>query len=131
MAERSIVRSSSKKSPAANSDVRLFRLPGLPEIHLGDDLSVQITTAARKARLHFESGDLLIVAQKIVSKAEGSVVRLATIAPSSQALAIAERQKRDPRLVEVILQESRRLVRSDPVLIAETRHGYVCANAGV
>src|SRR5712664_1347323 len=131
MAKRSIVRSSSKKSPAANSDVRLFRLPGLPEIHRGDDLSAHITNAARKARMHFENGDILVVAQKIVSKAEGAVVRLATIEPSPQAQAIAERQKRDPRLVEVILKESRRLVRSDPVLIAETHHGYVCANAGV
>src|SRR5260370_1894864 len=131
MAKRSIVRSSSKKSPAANSDVRLFRLPGLPEIHRGDDLSAHITNAARKARMHFENGDILVVAQKIVSKAEGAVLRLATIEPSPQAQAIADRQNRDPRLVEVILKESRRLVRSDPVLIAETLHGYVCANAGV
>jgi len=69
--------------------------------------------------------------RKIVSKAEGAVVRLANIEPSTQAEAIAERQKKDPRLVEVILKESRRLVRTDPVLIAETLHGYVCANAGV
>ena len=131
MPKRFTYRSSSKKSPAANPDVRLFRLPGLPEIHRGDDLSTQITNAARKARLHFENGDILVVAQKIVSKAEGAVVRLATVAPSPQARVIAERQKKDPRLVEVILKESRRLVRSDPVLIAETLHGYVCANAGV
>jgi len=78
--------------------------------------------------LHFENGDILVVAQKIVSKAEGAVVRLATVAPSPQARAIAERQKEDPRLVEVILKESRRLVRSDPVRIAEPLHGYVCAN---
>src|SRR5882672_2549367 len=120
MAMRSTYRPSSKKSPAANPDVRLFRLPGLPEIQPGDDLSAQITNAARKARMHFENGDILVVAQKIVSKAEGAVVRLATVGPSPQARAIAERQKKDPRLVEVILKESRRLVRSDPVLIAET-----------
>ncbi len=131
MAKRSTSRSSSKKAPAANPDVRMIRLAGLPEIHRGDDLSEQITIAARKARLHFENGDILVVAQKIVSKAEGAVVHLETIEPSPQARAIAERQKKDPRLVEVILKESRRLVRSDPVLIAETRHGYVCANAGV
>ena len=131
MAKRPISRSSSKKAPAANPGLRLFRLPGLPEIHRGDDLSGQITNAARKARIQFENGDILVVAQKIVSKAEGAVVGLATIAPSPQAQAIAERQKKDPRLVEVILKESRRLVRSDPVLIAETSHGYVCANAGV
>ena len=131
MAKRSIFRSSSKKARRADPGLRLFRLPGLPEIHRGDDLSGQITNAARKARLQFENGDILVVAQKIVSKAEGAVVGLATIEPSPQAQAIAERQKKDPRLVEVILKESRRLVRSDPVLIAETSHGYVCANAGV
>jgi coenzyme F420-0:L-glutamate ligase/coenzyme F420-1:gamma-L-glutamate ligase len=131
MAKRSTSRSSSKKAPAANSDVRLILLPGLPEIHPGDDLCWHITNAAGKARLHFENSDILVVAQKIVSKSEGAVVDLATISPSPQAQAIAERQKKDPRLVEVILKESRRLVRTDPVLIAETRHGYVCANAGV
>jgi coenzyme F420-0:L-glutamate ligase/coenzyme F420-1:gamma-L-glutamate ligase len=131
MPKRSTYRSSSKKSPASIPAVRIFRLPGLPEIQRGDDLSAQITNAARKARMHFENGDILVVAQKIVSKAEGAVVRLATVVPSPQARAIAERQKKDPRLVEVILKESRRLVRTDPVLIAETLHGYVCANAGV
>jgi coenzyme F420-0:L-glutamate ligase/coenzyme F420-1:gamma-L-glutamate ligase len=131
MAKSSTPRSFSKKASGANSDVRLILLPGLPEIHSGDDLCWQITNAAGKARLHFENGDILVVAQKIVSKSEGAVVDLATISPSPQAQAIAERQKKDPRLVEVILKESRRLVRTDPVLIAETRHGYVCANAGV
>ncbi len=131
MAKRSKSRSSAKKAPAASADVRMIRLPGLPEIQRGDNLSEQIAKAARKARIHFENGDILVVAQKIVSKAEGATVRLATISPSAQAQAIAERQKKDPRLVEVILRESRRLVRTDPVLIAETRHGFVCANAGV
>src|SRR5258708_14230808 len=106
-------------------------MPGLPEIQHGDDLSEQIANAARKARIRFENGDILVIAQKIVSKAEGAVVQLASIVPSTQAQAIAERQKKDPRLVEVIMRESQRLVRTDPVLIAETRHGFVCANAGV
>jgi coenzyme F420-0:L-glutamate ligase / coenzyme F420-1:gamma-L-glutamate ligase len=131
MAKRSTSGASAKKARAASPDVRLLCLPGLPEIRCGDDLSEQITIAARQARLRFENGDVLVVAQKIVSKAEGAVVQLQTVVPSTQAQAIAERQKRDPRLVEVILKESQRLVRTDPVLIAETRHGYVCANAGV
>src|SRR5258708_31425803 len=131
MAKRSTSGSSAKKARAASPDVRLMRLSGLPEIRRGDDLSEQITNAARKARLRFENGDVLVVAQKIVSKAEGAVVELATIEPSPQAQAIAARQKKDPLQVEIILKESRRLVRTDPVLIAETRHGYVCANAGV
>jgi coenzyme F420-0:L-glutamate ligase/coenzyme F420-1:gamma-L-glutamate ligase len=131
MAKPPISRSSSKKARAASPDVHLIRLPGLREIHRGDDLSEQITNAARKARLYFQNGDILVVAQKVVSKAEGAVVQLETIEPSTQAQAIAERQRKDARLVEVILKESSRLVRTDPVLIAETRHGYVCANAGV
>jgi coenzyme F420-0:L-glutamate ligase/coenzyme F420-1:gamma-L-glutamate ligase len=131
MAKRPNSRSSSKKSATADFDVRLIRLPGLPEIRTGDELSEQIEKAARRARIHFENGDILVIAQKIVSKVEGAVVRLATILPSLQAQTIADRQKKDPRLVEAILKESRRLVRTDPVLIAETRHGFVCANAGV
>jgi coenzyme F420-0:L-glutamate ligase/coenzyme F420-1:gamma-L-glutamate ligase len=131
MAKRPISRSSSKQAPAAHPELRLFRLPGLPEIQLGDDLPEQIAKAARKARIPFENGDVLVVAQKIISKAEGAVVRLATIRPSPQALALAERLKKDPRAIEVVLQQSRRIVRSDHVLIAETRHGFVCANAGV
>ncbi len=130
MAKRPTSRAS-KKSPVTDGDLRLFRLPGLPEIRLGDDLAEQISHAARRARISFENGDLLVIAQKIISKAEGAVVRLATIRPSPQALALAARLKKDPRAIEVVLQQSRRIVRSDHVLIAETRHGFVCANAGV
>src|SRR5580693_8326190 len=120
MAKRPISRSCSKHAPA-HPELRLFRLPGFPEIQLGDDLPEQIAKAARKARIHFENGDVLVVAQKIISKAEGAVVRLATIRPSPQAQAIAARLKKDPRAIEVVLQQSRRVVRSDHVLIAETR----------
>src|ERR1700674_360586 len=131
MAKRRQARSSSKEASAASPDVRLIRLRGLPEIHPGDNLSELIARAARQARMQFENGDILVVAQKIISKAEGALARLVTISPSPRAEAIAARQKKDPRLVEVILNESRRLVRTDPVLIAETHHWYVCANAGV
>jgi coenzyme F420-0:L-glutamate ligase/coenzyme F420-1:gamma-L-glutamate ligase len=131
MAKRLSARRSSKKPPAAGADLRLIRLPGLPEIQLGDNLTAQIADAARKARVGFENGDILVIAQKIISKAEGAVVRLATIQPSPQAHAVAARLKKDPRAIEVVLQQSRRIVRSDHVLIAETHHGFVCANAGV
>src|SRR5207253_2771010 len=83
------------------------------------------------AAIHFAHGDILVVAQKIVSKAEGALVRLASVKASPEARALAARLKKDPRAVEVVLRESRRMVRSDHVLIAETRHGFVCANAGV
>jgi coenzyme F420-0:L-glutamate ligase / coenzyme F420-1:gamma-L-glutamate ligase len=131
MAKRHIATPSAKKTSAPRAGIELFRLPGIPEIQHGDDLCTLIERAARRARIGLESGDILVVAQKIVSKAEGAVARLSAIRPSLQAQTIAERQKKDPRLVEVILKEARRLVRTDPVIIAETRHGFVCANAGV
>ena len=81
--------------------------------------------------MRFEDGDILVIAQKIVSKAEGSMVRFAKVKPSVEAIAIAHRLKKDPRIIEVVLKESRRIVRSDHVLITETHHGFVCANAGV
>lgn len=109
----------------------MFALPGLPEIHKGDNLARVIAAAARRARITFESGDVLVVAQKIISKSEGRIARLSDIVPSAKAYELAEPLRKDPRLVEVILRESRRIVRSDHVLIVETHHGFVCANAGV
>jgi coenzyme F420-0:L-glutamate ligase/coenzyme F420-1:gamma-L-glutamate ligase len=98
---------------------------GLPEIQEGDDLAALI---AERAELH--DGDVLVVAQKAVSKAEGRVVRLAEVEPSDEARSLAGGE--DPRRLEVILQESQRLVRTrPPLVIAETRHGFVCASAGV
>src|SRR5690242_19709127 len=105
MAKRPIPRASSKKTSARPGDLRLMSLPGLPEIRPGDDLAEQIAAAARKSRIPFENGDILVIAQKIVSKAEGALVSLTTISPSPQAQSIAQRHKKDPRLVEVILQE--------------------------
>jgi coenzyme F420-0:L-glutamate ligase/coenzyme F420-1:gamma-L-glutamate ligase len=87
--------------------------------------------AARRAKIAFESGDILVVAQKIISKAEGRVLRLSTVQPSPQAIALAKKLSNDPRFIEVVLGESRRMVRSDRVLIVQTHHGFVCANAGV
>jgi coenzyme F420-0:L-glutamate ligase/coenzyme F420-1:gamma-L-glutamate ligase len=104
---------------------------GVSEIHPGDDLAGVIVAAARRSRVRFEDRDILVVAQKIVSKAEGRLTRLADVIPSTPALELAGKLKKDPRLIEMILRESRRIVRSDPVLIVETHHGLVCANAGV
>ena len=98
---------------------------GIPEVREGDDLAELIRAAAE-----FEDGDILVVAQKIVSKAEGRVVRLADVEPSERARELAA--DRDPRELEVILGEAVRLVRTrPPLVIAETRHGFVCASAGV
>jgi coenzyme F420-0:L-glutamate ligase/coenzyme F420-1:gamma-L-glutamate ligase len=120
-----------KKSPILPGVIELLPLPGLPEIRKEDDLSRRIVDAARQAQIAFEHGDVLVVAQKIVSKAEGRLVELSAIKPSRQASRLGAKLNKDPRLVEVILSESRRIVRSDPVLIVETHHGFVCANAGV
>jgi coenzyme F420-0:L-glutamate ligase/coenzyme F420-1:gamma-L-glutamate ligase len=105
---------------------------GMPEISAGDDLARLIVLAAERQGTPLEAGDLLVISQKIVSKAEGRIVRLSSVTVSPRARAMAEALGRDPRLVEVILGESRRVVRQDKgVLIVETHHGWICANAGV
>jgi coenzyme F420-0:L-glutamate ligase/coenzyme F420-1:gamma-L-glutamate ligase len=107
-------------------------IEGLPEIGVGHDLARLIVDAARGQQTPLGEADLLVVSQKIVSKTEGRIVRLGDITPSAEAVAVAEEIGRDPRLIEVILRESRRVVRKDKgVLIVETHHGLVCANAGV
>jgi coenzyme F420-0:L-glutamate ligase/coenzyme F420-1:gamma-L-glutamate ligase len=115
-----------------NDEIRLLPLRHLPEVKPNDDLAQLIVRAAHKSELRLQRGDILVVAQKIVSKAEGRLVNLAAVKPSQFAQEIAARQGRDARLIEVVLGESARIVRMDEhVLIAETRHGFVCANAGV
>jgi coenzyme F420-0:L-glutamate ligase/coenzyme F420-1:gamma-L-glutamate ligase len=105
---------------------------GLPEFRPGDDVAGLIVEAARRQGTPIGDRDLLVVSQKIVSKAEGRLVRLTEVTPSPRARALAEEIGRDPRLVELILRESRRVVRqAKGVLIVETHHGFVCANAGV
>jgi len=105
-------------------------LPGLPELEEGDDLAALIAEAAARAG-GLEADDIVVVAQKAVSKVEGRVVRLADVEPSTRADALAG-DTGDPRHVEVILRESAEIVRArPPLLIAETHHGFVCASAGV
>ncbi|HET8576234.1 MAG TPA: coenzyme F420-0:L-glutamate ligase [Methylomirabilota bacterium] len=107
-------------------------IEGLPEIARGDDLGRLIAEAAARQGTPVGPRDMLVISQKVVSKAEGRVVRLSAVTPSARARAVAAEIGRDPRLVEVILSETRRVVRQDKgVLIVETRHGWVCANAGV
>ena len=109
--------------------IRVFPLEGIPEVEEGDDLVVLLTEAADRAG-GLEDADILVVAQKIVSKAEGRVVSLDGIEPSERAYELAG--DRDPRHVEAILRESARVIRSrPPLVISETRHGFVCASAGV
>jgi coenzyme F420-0:L-glutamate ligase / coenzyme F420-1:gamma-L-glutamate ligase len=108
---------------------RVFPLEGIPEIEAGDDLAALLADAAARAG-GLEDADIVVVAQKAVSKAEGRVVRLDELEPSALALELAG--DRDPRHVEAILRESAQVVRvRPPLIIAETRHGFVCASAGV
>jgi coenzyme F420-0:L-glutamate ligase/coenzyme F420-1:gamma-L-glutamate ligase len=112
--------------------LQLFALPGLPDIARGADLGALIARSAAKTEHGIEAGDVFVIAQKIVSKAEGAIVRLDEVVPSAPANAWAAEHGKDARVIEVILRESKRIVRMDcGILIAETRHGFVCANAGV
>jgi coenzyme F420-0:L-glutamate ligase / coenzyme F420-1:gamma-L-glutamate ligase len=120
-----------KRGKALRTGIEIIPIPGLPEIRKGDDVVRRILAACGAASLAFEQGDVLVIAQKIISKAEGRLVRLKSVQPSARAVELAKRLKKDARLVEVILRESRRIVRMDHVLIVETHHGFVCANAGV
>ncbi len=114
------------------SELRIVGLTGMPDISPGDDLAAAVLEAMAAQDLALRDGDVLAVAQKIVSNAEGRLVDLAAVTPSEFARQLAKRMRKDPRQVEVVLRESRRIVRMDRnVIIAETRHGFICANAGV
>jgi coenzyme F420-0:L-glutamate ligase/coenzyme F420-1:gamma-L-glutamate ligase len=113
-----------------SDDVRVIPLQGLPELEAGDDLGVLLAAAIGRAG-GLERGDVIVIAQKAVSKVEGRVVALAGVEPSARAVELAGLDG-DPRHLEVILRESREVVRSrPPLVIAETHHGFVCASAGV
>ncbi|MCB1741488.1 MAG: coenzyme F420-0:L-glutamate ligase [Gammaproteobacteria bacterium] len=110
----------------------LITIPGIPEVLPGTDLSAVLGDALAAASIALKPGDVLVVAQKIVSKAENRYVDLDQVVPGRRALALAEQTDKDPRLVEIILGESRDVVRCRPgLIVVETRHGFVMANAGM
>jgi coenzyme F420-0:L-glutamate ligase / coenzyme F420-1:gamma-L-glutamate ligase len=112
--------------------ITLTSVPGIPMVRPGDDLAALLIAACEQNVVSPADGDVLVVAQKIVSKAEGRYVDLAKVRPSAPAATLAAEVGNDPRLVEVILAESRRVVRKKPgVLIVEHRLGFIMANAGV
>jgi coenzyme F420-0:L-glutamate ligase/coenzyme F420-1:gamma-L-glutamate ligase len=118
--------------PAAPLSLRVAALPGLPEIEPGADLGRLIADAAAGAPVTVTSGDVLVVAQKAVSKAEGRLRALAQVVPTERAHALAAELDKDPRLVQLILDESSEVIRAERgVLITRTRQGHVCANAGI
>lgn len=119
---------------SAAARVTVLALAGLPEVRPGDDLVALILAglAATPGALPLTAEDVLVVTQKVVSKAEGAIVDLAGVTPRPEAVAFAQRWDRDARQLEVVLREARRVVRMDHgVLITETPHGFVCANGGV
>src|SRR5512139_3434691 len=108
----------------------LTPLSGLPLISPGDDLASLVLQALDRAHLTLEDGDIVVLAQKIVSKAEGRLVDLTHVMPSARALELASQTAKDPRLVEVILGESRQVLRTRPgVIVVEHRLGFICASA--
>ena len=120
--------------PAKASRVEVTALDGIPEIVEGDDLAAILGDALERNAelLPLRPDDVLVVTQKIVSKAEGAVVDLTTVTPRPEAVEFATTNDRDPRQVEVVLREARRVVRmANGVLITETAHGFVCANGGI
>ena len=122
----------SSASGNENSELRVLGIPGIPQVRTGDDLAELIVDAARRSGIAIEDGDILVVTQKIVSLAEGRLVSLVDIEASEVALRLTEGYNRDPRHTEIILRETRRIVRMDRGnIISETRHGFICANAGV
>jgi coenzyme F420-0:L-glutamate ligase/coenzyme F420-1:gamma-L-glutamate ligase len=117
---------------AGPSRVEVLGLRGLPEVRPGDDVVALTLAAAAAQGTPLRDRDVVVVSQKVVSKAEGRRVRLDDITPSPFAIEVGQAQKKDPRLIELILRESRRVVRMDKgILITETHHGQICANAGV
>lgn len=112
--------------------IAIIPVPGVPQIQPGDDLPALLLAAIDAAKVGLKDGDILVLCQKIVSKAEGAVVDLGTVTPSTFARQIADMWDKDPRMVEVVLNESSRIVRmKNGVVITESKHGWVCANSGV
>jgi coenzyme F420-0:L-glutamate ligase/coenzyme F420-1:gamma-L-glutamate ligase len=114
------------------TQLTLTALPGIPLVEPGDDLAALILPALQRIGMTLADGDVLVIAQKIVSKAEGRLINLETVEPSQAAIDLARETQKDPRLVEVILGESKLVLRTRPgLIIVEHRLGFVCANAGV
>lgn len=115
-----------------NSEIRISAIRGLPEIHPGDDVAAMLVAAVRQNGLTVADSDVFVIAQKIISKAEGQIVQLSTVTPSEKAAQWAQQYQRDARVIELVLREAVRVVRMERgVIIVETKHGLVCANAGI
>ena len=117
---------------ATSATLTLTALPGLPLVQPGDDIAGLILEGLARAGLQLRDGDVIAIAQKIISKAEGRLVKLSDVTPSARALELAVITEKDPRFVEVVLSESSEVLRARPnTLIVEHKLGFVCANAGI
>jgi coenzyme F420-0:L-glutamate ligase/coenzyme F420-1:gamma-L-glutamate ligase len=115
-----------------SDEIKIIPVRGVGEVRPGDDVAAVLVEAFEAQGYRFETGDVVVVTQKIVSKAEGRIVDLATVTPSQTALELARTNGRDARQIEVALRETAKIVRMERgLLISETRHGFICANAGV
>ncbi|MEX2724594.1 MAG: coenzyme F420-0:L-glutamate ligase [Candidatus Freyarchaeota archaeon] len=111
--------------------IHIIGLKGIPIVKEGDDIAKLIVEAAKAQGIEIKAKDIFVIAQTIVSRAEGSVVDLNTVVPSDFAIRIAERFEKDPRQIEVILREAKQIIRMEHAIITETKHGFICANSGV
>ena len=121
-----------ESTSVTRTPIQIFPLPGLPEIRPGDDLARLILGAVRMQEFQIAAGDVFVIAQKIVSKAENRIVALDSIVPSTRAVKWAQEWGKDSRVIELVLREAKRIIRMERgVIIAETSHGFVCANTGI
>ncbi|MHC1784788.1 MAG: coenzyme F420-0:L-glutamate ligase [Anaerolineaceae bacterium] len=110
----------------------LTPIENIPLIEPGNDIAAILIEAVNKARIRMQDGDILVLAQKVISKAEGRLVNLTTVQPTERAIELARVTGKDPRFIELVLRESRRVLRSRMnTIIVEHRNGFVCANAGI
>lgn len=121
-----------RKNTSPASELRLIPVPLAYEIFPGSDLAGKILESLQHLRINLQLGDILVVKHKIVSKAEGRIVELATIEPTQESVAWAKQYQLDPRVIELALREARSIIRrQNGVLITETHHGFICANSGI
>ena len=121
-----------KFPPSTASELHLIPIPFADEIQPGDSLANKLLEALRRRRFRFQAGDILVVKHKIVSKAEGRLVDLATVRPSAESMAWAKQYGLDARVIELAVRESCAVIRrKNGVLITETHHGFLCANSGI
>jgi len=130
--KQSTAKGRATRPPASPNELRLIPIPLEHEIRSGDSLADKLLEGLRRRQVSLQTGDILTVKHKIVSKAEGRVVDLATIEPSAESIAWAKQYALDARVIELALRESRAVIRrKNGVLITETHHGFLCANSGV